>query len=255
MMHDDPTFGITETNRATVEPLANMNGWRMTVPPGAEGYANAQVDDYSKGPAALRWAPGSALTVTARFSASGDRLVGTAGFGFWNAPFGPGVGSRLRLPQATWFFFASSASNLPLAPLDEAGNGWFASTIDAGAPGALLCAPFAPLVLLLNQFQPLRRLLWPIVRRRLGISYERIGVELTAWQEYRLVWFGDRTLFFVNGTPVLVTPAAPHGPLGFVSWMDNQHMTVTPRGRIGWGVEAVQGVQWLEIRDIRLDRL
>lgn len=248
-------FSITETNGATVEALPGGTGWRLRVPPTEKKYANAQIDDYQKGARAqFRWWPQTTLALNAFFSGGAGELVGTAGFGFWNAPFGPGTGARLRLPQAAWFFYASSQSNLPLAPGDEAGNGWFTSTIDAASRQALGCAPFALPVLLLNQFASLRRRVWPVVRRRLGITFERIPLSMTQWREYRFLWRDGSTIFMIDGQPVHSAASAPRGPLGFVAWIDNQSMVLTPQGKVRWGVEKVDAPQWLEIRDIRLDR-
>lgn len=247
---------LTETNGARVEAKERVGRWRLYVEPGEESYTNAQIDDYRCDERAVfEWGPGVALTLRARFSAEASGLVGTAGFGFWNAPFGPGAGRGIRLPQAAWFFYASKASNLPLAPGDCAGNGWFAATIDAGSRGALLSAPFVVPVLLLNQVSSLRRLIWPAVRQRLSISFERLSLQMASWREYKLIWRHGGTLFMVDGTPLLSSPTSPRGPLGFVAWMDNQRMVLTPKGQVGWGLEAADAPQWLEIEDIRLDRL
>ena len=64
-------------------------------PTTATTYSNAQIDDYQG--LARRdfiWQPPLTLTVTARFSHGADALRGTAGFGFWNDPFGM-TGARI----------------------------------------------------------------------------------------------------------------------------------------------------------------
>jgi hypothetical protein len=133
---------------------------RLVLPPVAAGYADAQVDDYGLPSVKRRrdylWQPGVRLSVKARFSHEAGALRGTAGFGFWNAPFGDPTVRWPALPQAVWFFYASAPSDLPLA-LSGPGQGWFAATIDAGQRSALALAPTAPLVLLLHQLPPLRR--------------------------------------------------------------------------------------------------
>lgn len=236
--------------------VASDGGLRFTLPAGASGYADAQLDDYGgpRPPSAPRFAhrPGVALSLRARFSHPAHELHGTAGFGFWNAPYGDPTTRRLALPAAAWFFFASAANDLPFAP--EPGHGWFAATIDATTPRALALIPLAPPVLLLNQFAPLRRRLWPAVGRRLGIAAAPLAVDLRDWRDYRLEWRGDGCRFLVDGAPVLTTPAAPRGPLGFVCWLDNQYLVLTPRGRFRAGVLPVAQEQWLEVSDLTIRR-
>lgn len=253
MMRDvGQRWEATERNGGSVR--WQDDGCLMALPSLSRGYANAQLDDYrGTSEPAFRWAVGTRFTARARFSAEADQLVGTAGFGFWNAPFGPGTGSRLRLPRVVWFFYASNASNLPLAPLGEEGNGWFAATIDAQSPRALRWAPLAFPVLLLNQFYALRRVLWPMVRRDLNISFQRVGADMRAWHVYGIDWRAERIVFRLDGQPILIAPRAVSGPLGFVTWMDNQAMVLTPRGKIWWKTEPVAAEQWLEVNDIVLE--
>lgn len=239
--------------------VLEMNGGRveqgqtitLRLPPAA-GYADAQIDDYGRRGGSFRWRPGATLSLRARFSHDLQTLLGTAGFGFWNAPYGDPSRRRPALPQAAWFFYASAPNDLPFAP-DEPGRGWFAGTIDAGAPSALALIPLAPGVILLNQFAGIRRRLWPDVRRRLGIHAAPVPAEMTGWHDYRLEWRPDGARFLVDGAPVLDAPQAPSGPLGFVCWLDNQYLVLTPRGRVRAGTLRADGEQWMEIADLRLD--
>src|SRR5437868_2985142 len=101
--------------------LITADGLRIQVA-GArrDRYADAQIDDYPDLPRGrFPWRPPLRLTVEARVSAS---LAGTAGFGFWNNPFSP-LGGWPALPAATWFFYASPPSDMPLA-LGVPGSGW-----------------------------------------------------------------------------------------------------------------------------------
>ncbi|MCB8982435.1 MAG: hypothetical protein H6659_01280 [Ardenticatenaceae bacterium] len=253
-------------NRADFQ-LLELNGGLVTfgttttcwLPPVSAGYADAQFDDYAGdgsglwgwGHGRFRWHPGLTLSLRARFSHEADRLVGTAGFGFWNSPFGDPSVPRPALPQATWFFFASEPSNLPL-PLEGPGRGWFAATVDAGQRTAVSLIPLAPFVLLLNRLPAARRRIWPIVRRRLGISFAPIPAAITAWHTYTLTWLPDGCVFKVDGRTILQTSHSPRGPLGFVCWMDNQYMAVTVDGRFGWGALSVPAVQWLEVADLAI---
>ncbi len=133
------------------------------------GYADAQIDDY--GECGFTWRAGGSLQLRARFSHEAGELQGTAGFGFWNAPFADPSMKWPRLPQAVWFFYASPPSDLPL-PMAGKGQGWFVGTIDAGTKTAVSTIPFAPIFLLLNRSRRFRVRFWPMVRRRLGISLQ-----------------------------------------------------------------------------------
>ena len=99
-----------------------INGGRVVGDAGCElslnrsdtGYADAQLDDY--GGLKRRdypWRQATRMDLRAKFSHPEDELVGTAGFGFWNAPFGDPSARWPALPQASWFFFASQPSDLP----------------------------------------------------------------------------------------------------------------------------------------------
>ncbi|MCP4423191.1 MAG: hypothetical protein GY803_01730 [Chloroflexi bacterium] len=231
--------------------------WRLQLPPVANGYADAQIDDYGPQTGRRRsrrrypWRPGAAMRLRARFSHRAGELLGTAGFGFWNAPFGDPTVPSPALPQATWFFYASEPSDLPLAA-DGPGRGWFASTLDATTPRAWALIPAAPLALLLNQSIRLRQRFWPFLRRQLGISFAPIPAAMTDWHEYELRWLADGCAFLVDGEPVLQTPFSPRGPLGFVCWLDNQTMVLTVNGRFRWNILPIPTIQWLEVVDLTI---
>jgi hypothetical protein len=215
-------------------------------------YSNAQIDDY-QGLARrdFLWQPPLQLTVRARFSHPSGKLRGTAGFGFWNAPFGDPTVPWPTLPQAAWFFYGSPPTDLPLA-LEGPGRGWFASTINARSRRALALMPAAPLVLLLNQFRRLRERIWPPVREQLGMSFRPLELDMTEWHSYRLDWEVTGCTFFVDGERVLQSSAGPGGPMGFVCWIDNQYMVLTVRGRFGWGTIPVLQEQSLAITNLEI---
>ena len=229
--------------------------WRFVLPPVLIGYADAQVDDYGfvgNGRSHYLWHPTTTLQLRARFSHDPAILRGTAGFGFWNAPFGDPTIRWPALPQAVWFFFASRPSNLPLAPVDNIGHGWFASTLDATTRRAKAMIPLAPVVLLLNQFPRLRRRVWPAVQKQLGISFVALPIEITEWHTYSLHWRRDGCTFSVDDVVILQTPYSPRGPLGFVCWLDNQYMVATANGRFSSGTLPTTETQWMEIERLEI---
>lgn len=241
-------FRILEMNGGKVlgERPYSINPFKLHLPICQSGYADAQVDDCVGRRKTYPWWPGTQLSLRARFSHAANRLVGTAGFGFWNAPFGDPTVPWPALPQATWFFFGSPPNDLPLAQ-NGPGQGWFAATLDATTWQAIRLAPLAPFVLLLNQFVGLRRRIWPWVQKQLQISYQPIQQNMTDWHDYRLDWDKAGCTFLVDGDTVHQTGYSPRGPLGFVCWIDNQYLVATPNGRFRWGTLPIREPQWLEL--------
>lgn len=215
-------------------------------------YANAQVDDYHQGGAAFCWRPPLRLQVEARFSHGVGELRGTAGFGFWNDPFGMTGKPRLDLPRTLWFFCAGPPSDLPLA-VGVPGRGWKAATLDARRWEALAALPSAPLVVPMLRIPWLYRWWWPRVQRRLRIGEAVVPVDLQAWHRYEIEWGVAQCRFWVDGLLILHLPFAPGGPMGLVAWIDNQYMEMTPQGRFRHGVVMAQA-QWLEIRQLQIVR-
>ena len=224
-------------------------------------YSNAQIDDYQGlSRRGFAWRPPLRLTVHARFShlpatakvrSSAERsLIGTAGFGFWNDPFLMTEPRAPALPRAAWFFYASPPSDMKL-DLQVPGHGWKAATVDALRPAALWLALLALPAILLMNLRPLYRALWPPIQRRLNVAEALLDVDTRQWHTYELEWGLERASFRVaaqggRSQQVLEAPA-PHGPLGFVMWMDNQYLVATPWGRLRWGLLDVPGAQWLEV--------
>ena len=234
--------------------VINGNRCRLLLQPDQTGYSDAQFDDYGgKRRGQYPWMPETRLSIKARFSHPKPDLVGTAGFGFWNAPFGDPTVFMPALPRAAWFFFASYPSDLPLT-MRGPGRGWFVSTIDASAPAAWLMAPFALPIIVLNNFSRVRNRLWPKVRQRLNITFSDMQVALDQWHTYRLEWRRENCQFWIDDQEVASTNSSPKGPLGFVCWMDNQFMIVTNTGRLRWGTLSVVQDQWLEVEDLKIAR-
>lgn len=231
----------------------SQNGWRFHLPAITKGYADAQIDDYGSAHRrrAYPWHCGVSMSVQARFSHPAGVLMGTAGFGFWNAPFGDPTIRWPALPQAVWFFYASAPTDLPLAPSGP-GRGWFAATLDATTLRALSLLPLAPFILALNQSKYLRTRIWPYVQQQLGIRFAPLAVDMTTWHVYTLHWRRTGCLFYVDGDLVLQTPCSPRGPLGFVCWLDNQYMVVTANGRFAWGTLPTATTQTLDVCDLEV---
>lgn len=245
MRHLELGGGRVETNGITT----------LTVPPTASGYADAQIDDYGvvgrNGRSRYKWQPNTRLQLDAKFSHEADQLKGTAGFGFWNAPFGDPTIKRPALPQAAWFFFGSAPNDLLFFP-EQTKTGWAASTLDAKSWRALRWSPLTPLVLLGNQFPAFKRRVWPRVRRDLGITAVPLKTTLTQWHSYRINWVQTGCKFWIDDALVLDSPTSPKGSLGFVCWIDNQFMVVRENGRFNWGTLPTTHPQTLQIRDLKL---
>jgi hypothetical protein len=191
------------------------------------------------------------MRIKARFALIDGEQVGTAGFGFWNAPFGDPTIGWPSLPKSAWFFYASEPNNLPLS-LTSPGRGWFASTLDATDISALALAPLAPIFVAMNNIDAIRKILWPILRKKLKISFAHIRIDRKDWHSYQIDWLPSICVFRIDEKTVLETDTSPSGPMGFVTWIDNQYLIATPAGRVGWGTIPIHQMQSLEIDHIAL---
>ena len=230
------------TSRAQVSQKG-AGAWHLEVPAGPEGgYRLAQLDDYSD----LRrvifpWNP--AVNLSLRAKASHRDIPGTWGFGLWNDPFslslGFGGGTRRWpvLPNAAWFFFASTPNYLSLRD-DLPAQGNLAATFHSPQwPAQLLVlgAPAMPLLL----WSPGARLIRRLGRRLVHQDVVEMGIDPTVWHSYVLQWQKDSVCFQVDGDVMLETPVSPKGPLGLVIWVDNQYAALPPSGRLSYGTLAL----------------
>jgi len=215
-------------------------------------YSDAQLDDYH-GLRRSQWPWRPPLRMSVRARASQAEPVGTAGFGFWNDPFTLS-GRVLALPEAVWFFYASPPSDMALVP-DVPGRGWKASVVNTTLAGALLSGlPTALAVLWARLTGPARAASaarW--VQRISGAHEAPLHLDWTAWHTYELEWLPDVATFWVNGSSILRAPHPPAGPLGFVTWVDNQFAIATPRGEFRFGTLDAPGRQWLELDWIQIE--
>lgn len=218
----------------------------------AQHYANAQLDDYQSLPRRrFLWRPPVRLTIRARFSHPNGVLRGTAGFGFWNDPF---LMTGLRwptLPRAVWFFYGSAPSNMKLDSRTP-GWGWKAATLDVGRLPFWALLPFAPVAVPLMNIRRIYRAVWPLGQRAVQVGEALLPIDMTVWHTYSLSWQPERVQFAVDDEPALTCNTSPRGPLGFVLWLDNQYLQVTPWGRFGWGLLSAPGEQWLEVEQLTI---
>lgn len=211
---------------------------------GTRRYVDAQLDDYTGlSRKRFRWQSPLRLQVRARLS---PEIRGTAGFGFWNDPFNPAAWSLPRLPDALWFFYGSPPHDMALVP-GVPGHGWKAAVVHAARPGTLAWGlPMLPAMIwagLTGRTGNAGR----IFRRLLEAHEAPVDADMGAWHQYVLDWGLREVRFAVDGLQVLCAPVALRGPLGFVAWIDNQYMVLTPRGQFKWGLLEVTVPQWLEI--------
>jgi len=221
----------------------------------ASRYTNAQLDDY-QGLARrdFLWCPPVQMTVQARFSHPAGVLSGTAGFGFWNDPFLMTGFRTPALPRVVWFFYSSPPSNMKLDG-HTPGHGWKVGTLDAIHWPFFALLPTAPLAIPLMNIEWLYRLCWPLGQKAIKVSEALLTAEMTAWHTYKLDWHQKQVRFYVDEECVLECSTSPRGPLGFVIWLDNQYMVVTPWGKFGYGLLDGPGEQWMEISCLEIKSL
>ena len=213
-------------------------------------YHNAQITDYDHS-RSFKFRPPLRLTLTAE--ATTASLTGTAGFGFWNHPFSP-TDSHFSLPQALWFFFSSSASNMALAKNGQ-GYGWKASTFNAKQWAFYTLLPTAPLAIPLMNIPPVYDALWSIGQKAIGVKETLLDSQLlTEKHSYQIDCLPDKVIFRVDGDIVLTsTEGIPNKALGFVAWLDNQYAIVTPQGRFGFGFVDAPQDQRLILHEVKIE--
>ncbi len=240
------------TPGAQITPLDSKAAWRLEIPAGPAGkYRLAQLDDYGSRPRrSFAWRPPIRLVMRAR--ASVDELPGTWGFGFWNDPFGMAILSGAEvlrlpvLPNAAWFFFASTPNYLSLRDDLPAQGGLVATFRAPRWPAALLAlgAPALPLFLFRSGARLLRRL----GRRVVHQSAAAISSDPTLWHQYEIEWKAEQVVCRVDGVELLATQTAPLSPLGFVMWVDNQYAGLPPDGKAAFGTLANPQPAWIEVQ-------
>ena len=230
---------------------------RLTIPPIATGYADAQVDDHRQLKRAdLPWRPPLVMQLQAR--ANPIQPLGTLGFGFWNDPFALSLGQAgaarklPAAPNALWFFYGSEPNSLAMAPGAPA-TGWKASSLrTTRLPSLLLAAP-ALAAFGLSYVRLLRRLVVRAAKSLVAASEMGLAAPLDQWHDYRLEWTQAAARFWVDSQLVLEASQPPTGPLGFVAWIDNQYAQVSAEHGIRFGVLATSQTQILEVRQLTIE--
>lgn len=231
-------FHITEMGQGQV--TRQMDAFSLTIPPATgNNYHNAQITSYTSRQD-FQFEPPVSLRIRAH--ATGE-INGTAGFGFWNHPYG-----RIpRLPKAVWFFYGSPPNNMPLAK-GVPGHGWKCATFDAANWRFLSLLPAAPIGFLMMRVPFFYNRLWGIGQRALGVDEHLLAEsQLTEPHDYSIQWETSRVRFSIDEQTVFETNRSPKGKLGFIAWVDNQYAIVTPQGRFGHGLLEVTTPQRLMI--------
>jgi hypothetical protein len=136
--------------------------------------------------------------------------------------------------------------------LHTPGHGWKAATLDAIRWPFFALLPSAPLAVPLMNIRSLYNLFWPIGQKAINVSEALVPVEMTEWHTYIIDWQPKTAHFRVDGQTALHCQTPPRGPLGFVLWLDNQYMVITPWGSLKYGLLAAPGQQWLEVSELEV---
>jgi len=237
-------------NTDSANAIWTENGFRFSIPAGdRKTYRLAQLDDYAR-LTRSDFSHRPSLSLSLRACASAASIPGTWGFGLWNDPFGISLGYGGKpfripsLPNAIWFFHASSENHLSFS--DKPGNGFLAQAFRSPS---YPIGRLARVGVTLPFSRTKARVLMSEIVEEDGI---RLDVDVTQWHEYRLEWSPKRSTFWVDKALVLESPVSPHPPLGLVMWVDNQYAAFTPAGKIGFGLLENAEPAWLEIEDLVL---
>lgn len=224
----------------------------LSIPATEAGYTNAQLYNY-RGLRRSRFPNRPPLRLAVRARASHPAPLGTLGFGFWNDPFTLSGGGVLAAPNVVWFFYASPPSDMALAE-GVPGWGWKAATLRAGDLPILLLAPAALAAIALTRVPGLGRPVMNVARRAVRAHEALLSeVALNDWHDYELDWQPGVVIFRVDGVERARSAAPPRGPLGFVTWIDNQYALASREGKFGFGVCPTPDEQWLELEGLTLE--
>lgn len=234
-------------NGGLVEQIDGV--YRLSIPPATDSaYVDAQLDDYDKTlPMRFAHQPPQHLAVRARFSHPQGQLKGTAGFGFWNHPFGQ-AGQLLAAPCNVWFFHASQESNLRVKP-HFAGHGFSAAVLHSPPIPSTQNTVSRTLLHGLDRLlriKPISQVLMAAAQKLVQADEQALDLDLTQWHTYEVIWEKHATCFLVDGRAIMRSSVSPRGPLGFVAWIDN-YTAIATNGQYQFGYVACAHEQWLEL--------
>ena len=232
------------------------DSWTLEIPPASKGkYHLAQLDDYTN--LKRRSFPWKApFTLSLRARACAANIAGTWGFGFWNDPFSLslGFGGGLRkfpaLPNAAWFFYASSENYLSVRD-DIPAHGFLAATFNSSNWAPFLMSMGLPAFPFLF-WKPTARIMRPLASKIVRQDAVQLDHDVTQWHHYALICQRERVTFFVDDASVFESSIAPNGPLGFVLWVDNQFAALPPGGGLSFGTLATATHTRLEVAQVQI---
>lgn len=240
-----PHWNRLATGGAWVEELSGLH---LTLRGAQAGTLSvAQIDDYLNRPRSeYLWTPPLTLRMRARVTLPSSRLLGTAGFGFWNN-MAPLWSDHMEvMPNWIWFNFASAQSTFSIT--NGPPNGWKASIVTGGRGGEKT----------LSWSKTLQQV--PILGRaanRVRLPAREAGLEhwdFTAWHDFEIHWLREMIHLRIDGEEVLEARIRQPIPLAFVAWMDNNFASVRSNGEMELGNLAVAEEQSLLIDGLEIIR-
>ncbi len=212
-------------------------------------YQSAQLTNYDA-ETGFTCKPPLRLTIDALASLHPSNMKGTMGFGFWNGAINSDH-ERVDLPQTLWFYFTAPPSHVSLTP-DIAPTGWKASMGNAKLGFAKRFLPFIQK----TKIRFFKRLFWRIGQRNIRIQEVVLDADLlTQPHRYIIEWYQDRALFYVDDDLVQTVENPPQDALGFVAWMDNRTIILTPEGKYKVETTHIKRAQALMLSMVHLESL
>ena len=91
-------------------------------------------------------------------------------------------------------------------------------------------------------------------RKQAAAAEVLLDTPLDEWHKYTFSWQPSGAVFRVDGEIVAETSIVPHGPLGFVVWIDNQYAVLSEANGIRFGLLPTEYEYSLEIQDLQVER-
>ena len=254
MMKSGIDLQPTLQGTGTVEAL-DQTHFNLILPAQKKGYSNAQLDDYvSLSRKHFKWKPPLRIEMQARASLA--EPTGTLGFGFWNDPFsislGPGARRIPATPQTLWFFYSSPENDIRLVP-GVPGNGWKAVSLRTPNLHPIILGPLAGIAIATSNLPILGKFVHQLITSKAQSSEFVLSHTLNEWHTYAIDWSTKRALFSVDDMLVLQADRPPAGPLGFVTWIDNQYAVFSSSRGLRFGTVPTSSKQRLEVRNININ--